>query len=103
MQRYDIITLVSDTPAAHGIYDSAGVTETERTVYAEIRSVGMKETYEAMSQGLAPEVRFKLSIMEDYGDEHKVVWNGKRYRVIRTYVTNDGGIELTCGRWNDDI
>lgn len=101
MVRLDTITLIRQTPSAHGIFDT--VEETRREVYAEVQSVGMSESYQAMSQGLAPEVRFKLTVSDDYEDEVKAEWRGKLYRVLRTYATRDGGIELTCGRWSDDV
>ena len=41
MNRSGVLTLISENPAAHGIFDKP--TETERTVFCTIRSVGYSE------------------------------------------------------------
>lgn len=88
----DVITLVSESPAAHGVLDE--ITETQKQVFCTVRSVGMSEAYQAMSNGLHPQFVFILSDYADYGGEKVVIYNGKRYRVIRTYRQNQG-MELT--------
>ena len=88
----DIITLVSETPAAHGVLDD--ITEKQTQVFCSVRSVGMNEAYQAMSNGLHPQFVFVLSECGDYNGEKIVIYHGKRYRVIRTYQQNHG-IELT--------
>lgn len=100
MVRADTITLIADTPEAHGIYDEFA--ETQSAVFAEVLSVGMKEMYMATSQGLKPEIKFRLTLAEDYHGESRLTYNGAMYRVLRTYMDGDG-IELTCGRWSDDV
>ena len=92
MMFRDIITLVSESPAAHGVLDD--VTETQKQVFCSVRSVGMTEAYQAMSNGLHPQFVFVLSDYADYGGEKVAIYNGKRYRIIRTYRQNQG-IELT--------
>lgn len=91
--RADVITLVKDEPGAHGVYEPHR--EQMREVFCEVRSVGMRESYEARSQGLTPSVAFALALAEDYEGEHELIWHGIRHRIIRTYVNGDG-IELTC-------
>lgn len=88
----DVITLVSENPAAHGVLDD--VTETQKQVFCSVRSVGMNEAYQAMSNGLHPQFVFVLTDYADYSDEKIVLYNNKRYRVVRTYRQNQG-IELT--------
>lgn len=92
MMFRDVITLVSESPATHGVLDE--VTETQKQVFCSVRSVGMSEAYQAMSNGLHPQFVFVLSDYADYSDEKIVIYNGKRYRVIRTYRQNQG-LELT--------
>ena len=92
MMFRDVITLVSESPAAHGVLDE--ITETQKQVYCSVRSVGMSEAYQAMSNGLHPQFVFVLSDYADYGGEKVVIYNGKRYRVIRTYRQNQG-LEMT--------
>lgn len=93
MIRAEVITLVAENPAAHGVFDA--VTETGRDVFAEIRSVGFSEFYTAKSAGIEPSIVFVLADYMEYGNEKIVLFNGRRFRVVRTY--SDGQtIELTC-------
>ena len=88
----DVITLVLENPAAHGVLDD--VRETKKQVFCSVRSVGMTEAYQAMSNGMHPQFVFVLSECGDYNGEKIVIYHDKRYRVIRTYQQNQG-IELT--------
>ena len=88
----DVITLIGENPAAHGVFDE--VKETERQVYCSVRSVGMTEAYTALSHGLHPEFVFTLSDYADYQGEKLCEYQGVRYRIVRTYRANQG-IELT--------
>ena len=93
MMFRDVITLVSESPAAHGVLDD--VTETQKQVFCSVRSVGMTEAYQAMSNGLHPQFVFVLSECADYNGEKICVYNNTRYRIVRTYRNNQG-IELTA-------
>ena len=96
-----IIKLIQETKTVNE-YGDTEVTTTEKEVFAELRSVGMKESYEMMALGLKPEFTFVLSDYFDYDDEEKIVYEEKFYKVIRTYrkginleivVTRDGSTE----------
>lgn len=121
MIRADVIFLINETPAAHGVFDSLlygdyvpeqansltvdpnqiyqceilPVEETKELRYCTIRSVGYNEFYAAKSAGIEPTVIFRMEDYSDYGGQKIVEWNGTRYRVVRTY-TNSQTIELTC-------
>lgn len=95
MVRADVIELVSESPEAHGVF--APRTETKQKTYCTVRSVGMREYYEAKGAGLEPEIVFRLTDSDDYSGEKIVLWNTARYRVIRTSLSGDG-IDLTCER-----
>ena len=92
MMRSDVMTLIGETPAAHGIFDAP--TLTERTVFCAVRSVGMNEYYRAMENSLRPTYVFILSDYAEYQGEKICRYNGTRYRIVRTYV-NGQSIELT--------
>lgn len=98
MLRQDVITLVGEETAHHGIYDQTY--KTEREVFVIVEGVGMNEMYLAMAQGLRPEVKFHLALAEDYEKERTCVWQGETYSVIRTALDRDGGdgITLVCQR-----
>lgn len=100
MYRADVIELVKENPAVHGMFDAPG--ETLRQVFCTVGSVGMSETYEARSVGLSPEYRFELRVAEDYQGERLLIYRGVRYKIIRSYMSGDG-IELYAERVTDDV
>lgn len=96
MYQADVLTLITETNTPRGVYDTP--TESQRTVYCTIRSVGMQERYLSMSHGLNPEIVFVLAHDFEYQGEKRCKYNGTEYRVIRTYITTEDGIEITCER-----
>lgn len=65
-----------------------------RTVYAEIRSIGMTEHYQAMAYDDVPDMK-AIVYREEYAGEPFVAYAGKTYDVKRTY-RNGEVMELTC-------
>ena len=92
MNFRDVLTLISETPEAHGVFDAP--TEKETDVFCTVKSVGMNEAYQAMSNGLKPSFVFVLSDYSDYNGEKILEYHDKRYRVVRTYRSGQS-IELT--------
>lgn len=96
MMRAGVVDLISVDPVANGVgMDPA---ETVRRVYCTAKSIGMQEAYQAMATGLNPEIKIVLNHDFEYRDEPMLEYQGKRYKIIRTYVTEADGIELTCQR-----
>ena len=93
MMFRDVLTLISETPVAHGVFDTQ-VQETPRQVFCTVRSVGMNEAYQALSNGLHPQFVFILSDYTDYGGEKICEYKNVRYRIIRAYRNNQA-VELT--------
>lgn len=93
--RADVIKLISESPAAHGVFDAAA--QTKRTVFCEVRSVGMREMYLAKGHDLHPEYVFVLSDYGEYKGEMLVEYHSVLYNVLRTYV-NRQKIEITVAR-----
>lgn len=92
MTLRSVLTLIAETPGAHGIYDAP--TETRRPVLCEVRSVSRSEYYRAMENDLRPTFVFRLADFAEYQNEKICEFDGTRYSVIRTY--RDGqAIELT--------
>lgn len=89
----EIILIAENQP--DGAFDER--TETRHRVYCNVRSVGMRENYEAHSAGLDPELVFVLSDIAEYAGEMLAEYHGTRYRVVRTYVTQTK-VELTVER-----
>jgi SPP1 family predicted phage head-tail adaptor len=69
--------------------------ETTLTVWADIGSVGRSEFYNALQNGLKPSMVATIKAFEYSGQKH-VSYGGKRYKVERTYQTNNENLELTC-------
>lgn len=83
MIKADVITLIGESPEAHGIFDPPS--EIRRDVFCEIHSVSRNEYYKAMENGLRPSFVFMLSDEAEYDGEKIAEYNGKRYRIVRTY------------------
>lgn len=95
MERNDVIYLISEKPEAHGVYDKPETTE--RMVFCTVRSVGMREVYEALAHNLKPEVVFVLADAAEYQGEKTCRWGGLIYNIIRTYEKGQR-LELTVER-----
>lgn len=93
MMRSGVLYLVAESPETHGVFDPP--TETQRMVYCTIKSVGYQEYYRAMENALRPSLVFVLADYAEYQDEKTCVYEGKRYQIIRTYITAQQTIELT--------
>lgn len=101
MVRADVLTLISETPEAHGRFDAPE--PTRRDVFCTVRSVGMREAYEALSHGLRPEWVFVLTHSFEYQGEKRCEFRGLPYTILRTYVTEADGIEITVERGNQRV
>lgn len=68
-------------------------TRQTRNVFAYVSSVGMNEFYQAGMQGFKPEYRF-LIWLKEYENEEVLEYQGDVYAIYRTYLRDDGRIEL---------
>ena len=96
MNKARIVTLIREDPASHGV--GTDPEETGRKVYCTVKSIGMQEAYQAMGIGLNPELKVILAHDFEYQGEDLCELNKVRYKIIRTYVTEADGIELTLQR-----
>lgn len=69
--------------------------EIKTDIYCNLKSIGRSEFYNAASQGLKPEIIFIIHKYE-YGNEKEILFEDKRYKVIKTYSKDFEEIELTC-------
>lgn len=100
MTRADVIGLISENRTGHGVHEA--VTETERTVMCAVESVRRNEYYTALNAGFRPEYVFRLALVNDYQNERIVKFHGQKFRVVRTYLTEDDGIEITVERSDEN-
>lgn len=101
MLHADALDLISERPKAHGIFEEK--TEEKRRVLCTVRSVGMNESYIARGQGFSPEYVFQLTHSFEYKGEKRCIYHDVEYRIIRTYITESDGIEITVERSNQDV
>ena len=83
-------------------YGDTVKTYTERQVFAEVRSIGQSEFYQAEAVGLKPEIKFLIADFADYQDEKALKhtpFGGveETYTVLRTY-RNKINLEIVCKR-----
>lgn len=102
----EVITLVAEVKGVDE-YGDITTTETERDVFAKVASITQTEFYQAMAQGLKPEVKFVIADYLDYKNEQKVKYKGfgeeqaETYSVIRTYRKGTA-LEIVCKRGVDN-
>lgn len=96
MVRADVVTLIAERPNAHGVFNDPLLDY--RDVYCEVKSVSQTEAYQARATGLNPEYRLALSHSFEYQGEKLCDFRGTRYEIIRTYMNESDGIELTIQR-----
>jgi SPP1 family predicted phage head-tail adaptor len=94
----DIIKLIKTTVSTEmneqGDYDKI---LTRRQIFADVKSIGTKEFYEAATAGMKPEIKFVIQDYLDYEGEKELSYNGFRYPIIRTFRTQTNQLEITVG------
>ena len=94
--KSNVVTLIAESPDAHGV--GVDAEESSRTVFCTVKSIGMQEAYQAMGIGLAPELKVILAHDFEYDGEPIAELCGVRFKILRTYITEQDGIELTLQR-----
>lgn len=67
----------------------------ERVVFCEVKSISRTEFYQAAQANLKPRAAFIIYGFE-YDNEDTVIYNGIKYKVIKSYKINENDLELTC-------
>lgn len=97
-----VITLIRDTKRVNEYGDTV-IEPSERSVFAELRSIGQTEFYQAQATDLKPVIKFILADYLDYKNETKIMYQGfgeevaQGYTVIKTY-RNGNQLEITCSK-----
>lgn len=97
----NIIKLIAETYTVDEYGDTVA-TQTERTIFAEVKSIGQSEFYQAQAVGLKPEIKFVIADFADYQNEKFLKYTPfggteDTYTVLRTYRTNNR-LEIVCKR-----
>lgn len=99
---YDsIIKLIKETKTVNK-YGNTISASTERTIFAEVKSIRQDEFYQAQAVGLKPEIKFVIADFADYEGEKKLKYAPfggieEVYTILRTYRTNYQ-LEIVCKR-----
>ena len=96
-----VITLMKETNTINEYGDTVQ-TFAERTVFAEVKSIGQSEFYQAEAVGLKPEIKFVIADFADYQNEKQLKYTPyggteEIYTVLRTY-RNKINLEIVCAR-----
>ena len=99
---YDNVITLIEVENTVDEYGDKTLSKTEKEIYAEVKSVGTTEFYQAQATGLRPEVKFVIPNYNEYSGEKIVKWENEygqteEYSVIRTY-RNGRELEITCKR-----
>lgn len=95
IQMYDETIILITRKDTTDDYGDTICDRSERTVYAEVMSIGQTEFYQAADKGLKPDIKFKLADYADYQGEKEVRYGDITYEVLRTYRTSRNELEIT--------
>ena len=98
----EVIKLVKEHAGEVDEYGNDSPTYTYREVFAEVRSIGMREFYNAAQTDYKPECTAVLADYRDYNGEAIVMMADVPYHVIRTYREGKQ-LELTLERRIGDL
>lgn len=95
----DVITLLKETNTINEYGDTVQ-TFAERQVFADAKSIGQTEFYQAEAVGLKPEIKFLIADFADYNGEKQLKYKPfggteEIYTVLRTY-RNKINLEIVC-------
>ena len=96
MAKNEIIELESITITTDDAGDSITV-PMWKEIFAEKRSIGSSEFYQAHSEGLKPEFKFIIHPSE-YNrktDGPHIQYDGEQFKIIRTYEKDSENLEIT--------
>lgn len=101
----DVIKLLSTTDTVDEYGDTVSTIE-EHQVFAEVKSIGQNEFYQAQALGLKPEIKFVIADFADYGGQKQLKYTPfggteQTYDILRTY-RNKINLEIVCKRGIDE-
>jgi len=65
-------------------------------VFAKQKSISQTEFYQAQTSDFKPEVKFKIADYLDYAGQKYLIHEDMRYKILRTYRTEENELEITC-------
>ena len=98
MERLTDLDLIKTQYETDAIGQQVEAGEATRTLVCTLFSISRQEWAVAAQTGLNPECMAFLHDSADYEGETIAEIGGTRYGIYRTYLTDDGGIELYLRR-----
>lgn len=91
----DVIDLVSiqTSKNENGFEEESEVIKSG--VFANSKSIRSSEFYQSSQQGYKLEKMFEIRV-DEYNEEPYLIFEGKKYKIERTYQKNTEIIELVC-------
>lgn len=92
MRWGDEITLIAQKPPDEAVNANGFQNEPEevrKTIFCNVKSAGYSEFYKAAQAGFQVELKVDV-YTEEYEGQQAAELNGKRYRVLKTYVNKSG-------------
>ena len=93
MWRTSEVTLIREIPAARGVGEEP--LDQRHTERCTVKSIGMTEHYQARAQGLMEGLKLVLDYAGNYFGEKRCRFEGKYYRIERSYNPETNECELT--------
>lgn len=91
----DIAFLCTETSTFDKFRKPQTVYNPDKKVFCNEKGVKRNEFYQAHAQGIKAELCLEVKTM-DFANESHVQFNGKMYRIVRTYPVKNECIELIC-------
>lgn len=91
----EVLTLIREIEEGVDEYGDPAKKELKRDIFCKVKSIGVSEFYQAFTIGTKPEIKAVIADYLDYEGEQDVILQGIRYKVLRTYRTEDNALELT--------
>ena len=101
MVRAAVITLIGDSPNAHGVFDSYTVSKRDvPCVETQIRRANLEA---AQAIGLNCEHVVRLALADDYQHERRCTYDGIEYTIAQVYRdASHNWVDLTLARGVED-
>lgn len=65
-------------------------------LFAKQKSISQTEFYQAQTSDFKPEIKFKIPDYLDYSGQKYLIHENVRYKILRTYRTEENELEITC-------
>lgn len=95
MQRIVDIHLIDENIEIDELLQEKNIEELSGPIYARMKSIGYREFYTAKSLKFNSEIVFEVHAFE-YKNQKKLLCEGVRYKILRSYYTDYDKVELTC-------